>query len=130
MDEHYSNNVAKITGQKLKNSCRLIKMTEQTKKMTESRGVVGVQGRSARSGPRQLDQSASSTRGRGVNAGVRVNTGCMWLHPTWASMGIGRARPLARWVTDWLVQVMDQWVHHPRAYIYTHTYIDTIHHPT
>jgi hypothetical protein len=50
---------------KLENSWRFIRMAERTMKMTESRKVVGICGRSAQSEPRRLDWDAAWTRGAG-----------------------------------------------------------------
>jgi hypothetical protein len=82
------------------------------RKMTESREVMAVRGLSARSGPHRLDRDVAWTTWRG-------STRASWLRPARARTGHGRraetvtrGTALGCWLSH-LVQVMDQWVHHP-----------------
>jgi hypothetical protein len=103
---------------KMENSRRFIKMVERTAKMSQSCGHVGVRGRLARSGPRQRDRGAAWTRGHGSTWDVRGSTqGTRGDGTDACGDGSIGCAPLPRSVTDWLVRVMDQWVHHPRLCI-------------
>jgi hypothetical protein len=82
--------------------------------MTQSRRDVGVRGRLARSGPRRLDR-AWLGQGRGSTWVVHGSTRSVRGDRTGArGDGSVGCAPLARSVIDWLVRLVDQWVHHLR----------------
>jgi hypothetical protein len=72
--------------------------------MAESRGVMGAWGR--------VDSCRVDRLGARRVGWARV--GAHGLHPTWVCMGFGSSdtHPWLSRLTSWLVQVMDQWVHH------------------
>jgi hypothetical protein len=113
MAEYYSNNVAKMTGQKLKSSWCFIKMDERTKKMTESCTGVGVRRRLARSGPCWLDRDMAWTGARGHcrhmgQHGACATPFCMGeRRDRSGTHGNRSGKPLARSMTGWLVHHLD-----------------------